>query len=320
MGHAARALLLALLACTAHGLHRAAPPLSRPHGARPRLRAGAAPAPASSRAALLQLRGGAAASSSAAMDVVAQLMGWAVCLGSCGLYAPMLVRVLRTRSAEGLSPTTWAMQLLGYVGCSIYPIRMGYDFSTYFERLSLSLQACVLFGAVLRFQLEVDRAIVFGIFGTLAAGWALSVRSLPKRAAETVQLVASVGLSVSIVPQLALNARERSAKGWSLTTALLSTAGNAVRCFTTLQARQRPSPAPLRARRPRRALAAHPRLPSLRETLCAPRPTRSLAPHSSALPPQLADGDRLLLAGFVSGLALNAMLLGQMAYYGDYLA
>ncbi len=49
------------------------------------------------------------------------------------------------------------------------------------------------------------------------------------------QLVSSVVVTSALLPQLLLNAQRKSSGGWSPLTAGLSTAGNAIRVFTTVQ-------------------------------------------------------------------------------------
>jgi hypothetical protein len=58
---------------------------------------------------------------------------------------------------------------------------------------------------------------------------------LPPWALSALQLAATVSVTGALLPQLWLNARRRSSGGWSPLTASLSTAGNALRVFTTLQ-------------------------------------------------------------------------------------
>ena len=68
-----------------------------------------------------------------------------------------------------------------------------------------------------------------------AALLAAGLSGLPPHALSALQLVATVSVTGALLPQLALNARRRSSGGWSPLTAGLSTAGNALRVFTTLQ-------------------------------------------------------------------------------------
>jgi|AntAceMinimDraft_12_1070368.scaffolds.fasta_scaffold72924_2 hypothetical protein len=58
------------------------------------------------------------------MHVAATAAGFAVTAGSLLLFTPMISRVWRKRSAEGLSVTTWALNLAGFAAGAIYPVRV----------------------------------------------------------------------------------------------------------------------------------------------------------------------------------------------------
>lgn len=109
-----------------------------------------------------------------------------------------------------------------------------------------------------------SRAVLLGA-AAYAALLGAAVVGLPPAVLNSLQICASVAGTSALLPQLWLNATRRSSGGWSPLTAGLSSAGNAVRVFTTVQ----------------------------------------------------LTGDPLMLATYLAGLTVNAILLAQILMYGD---
>ena len=64
---------------------------------------------------------------------LASLVGWAMGAGSLALFAPILLRMVRKRSAAGLSITTWMLQMAAFTGSTLYNASRGHPLSTYAE-------------------------------------------------------------------------------------------------------------------------------------------------------------------------------------------
>ena len=64
---------------------------------------------------------------------LAGLVGWVMGAGSLFLFAPIQLRMLRKRSAAGLSVTTWALQLAAFTGSTLYNASKGHPLSAYAE-------------------------------------------------------------------------------------------------------------------------------------------------------------------------------------------
>jgi len=150
------------------------------------------------------------------------------------IYAPMIVSLIASKDGSGLSRTTWALQLLGFSAALVYPSRKGFPLSSFADMIALTLQAFV----ILVLSAYYEGAITLP--GAVAAAalpivlFLVTTRA-PLGVCTAVQAAASATMTVALVPQVVKNFAARSSGGWSRTSALLSTGGNAVRVFTTLQ-------------------------------------------------------------------------------------
>ena len=79
---------------------------------------------------LLSLRGGDAAQAALASPttLVASGLGWVMTAAALNLYTPMIVELAQKRKAmaDGMSLTTWSLQLMGFAIFCTYSLRSGY--------------------------------------------------------------------------------------------------------------------------------------------------------------------------------------------------
>lgn len=139
-----------------------------------------------------------------------------------------------TRSAEGMSLTTWTMQLFGFTASVIYNCSMGYPLPAWGETLVFSIQSAgiLTFCAFLQGRLRTyGFALGCVVFAALLVGGCLG---LPAWALSGLQATATLVTTTALLPQLVQNQQNRSAGGWSPVTASLSALGNGARVFTTL--------------------------------------------------------------------------------------
>jgi mannose-P-dolichol utilization defect protein 1 len=171
----------------------------------------------------------------AGSDALATGLGYLVGAGSLLLYAPIGARLARTRSADGLTLSTWWLKLASYTASDVYAHAAGYPISTYVETLIVTVEAAALLLAVAALQgrLATPQFAGLALLYAAALGWALA--AAPPEALSLGQAAATLLNTGALVPQLALNARRRAAGDYSPLTASLACAGCAIRLFTTLQ-------------------------------------------------------------------------------------
>lgn len=161
--------------------------------------------------------------------LVASAMGWALSAGSLLVYAPMISSIQAKKSADGMSSTTWALNLAGFAVFVAYHMRMGYALSTFADFAALTVQSAIILGLTSYYQKAVSALVAVP-----AIGLALALL-LPKAQLKYLQGAAAAATTLALLPQIAKNFKSRSGGGWSPVSAALCTGGNAMRVFTTLQ-------------------------------------------------------------------------------------
>ena len=78
--------------------------------------------------------------SAAPLEAAATAAGLAVGAGSMLMFTPMINRVWANKSADGLSVSTWALNVGGFAAGAIYPYTMGFPFAQYGDCLALTAQ------------------------------------------------------------------------------------------------------------------------------------------------------------------------------------
>jgi len=74
------------------------------------------------------------------IELAAFMMGSVMGAGSFVLYSPIVLRLLRTRRASGMSVSTWALQLFAFTAACIYNAAKGHSLSAWGETLVFSVQ------------------------------------------------------------------------------------------------------------------------------------------------------------------------------------
>lgn len=116
----------------------------------------------------------------------------------------------------------------------VYPLRQAYPLSTFAETGCLGLQSALIFGAVCVLQRRNPVPLVLASVSALGA-FAYLVAAAPTWCLTLVQAASTATMAVALLPQIAKNLKGRTSGGWSPISAGLSTAGNAIRVFTTMQ-------------------------------------------------------------------------------------
>jgi len=176
--------------------------------------------------AIVALRGGATASVS---TIAASTLGWALTAGSLSVYLPIILTMLKTRNARDSSLVTWAMQTLGFAIFVIYHVRSGLPLSTFLDFASLGVQSLAILCLASGYQRRLSPVVLLPLGGVAAALLA------PAAALQQLQGAAALVITLALLPQIVSNFLRRSGGGWSPISAGLSTGGNAIRIFTTVQ-------------------------------------------------------------------------------------
>jgi len=178
----------------------------------------------------------------AALKSIAEALGYLIGAGSLLLYTPIAVRVLRTKSADGLAASTWWFKLTSFTCTDIYNIRKGFPIAAFSETLVITLEAVIVLGLVTYYQKRANyRTALLACAYVAVTAWALLSpsnefpRGPPDEWIDLAQALSIVLNTSALLPQLWQNFERRESGDYSPVTASLASVGCAVRLFTTVQ-------------------------------------------------------------------------------------
>lgn len=166
-------------------------------------------------------------------DAFAKALGYCMGIGAMALYSPMIIKLLKDKSADGMSAQTWMFNLFGMTLAILYPFKKGFPVSTYIELLATTAQSFGILGLIMSFSGKRTEYF-YGAAGAVAAATFLFTTNIPPKILSIIQIVSIISCNYALVPQIMLSFKMKKA-GWSAITASLSAAGCFVRILTTLQ-------------------------------------------------------------------------------------
>ena len=138
---------------------------------------------------------------------VSKALSYAILVGSLIMQAPQIYKILRARSAKGITTIGWAISVFSMTCNCSYNYRMGYPITTWGEQLSIMVQLELLILLKLHFE---DGGLLWRLPLGLALH-ALVAAACLTRVPAAVLVAVPIPLScVSTLPQLLTNYRRRS--------------------------------------------------------------------------------------------------------------
>lgn len=167
--------------------------------------------------------------------LLAVVLGYAVLVGAWFRGVPQIVKLVKHQSAEGLSFTSYVVELLCYTITVSYNLAKGYAFNTFGEVWALWVQDVILVALMVHLSRMDLRAAACGGIGFVALCAWLFQGGCSAAVLDTLQLttIATMALG-SRLPQIILNLKRGNAGMMSVTTCLLTVAGNIIRLYTTI--------------------------------------------------------------------------------------
>jgi len=177
-----------------------------------------------------------------ALKSIAEALGYLIGAASLLLYTPIAVRIIRTKSADGLAVSTWWLKLTSFTCTDVYNVKNGFPFAAFSETFVITLESAIVLGLILYHQKRINDSTLLACLAYLAiTSWALFSPSFtfpygpPNEWIDAAQIL-SIALSASaLVPQLKQNFDRRSSGDYSPITASLASVGCAIRLFTTME-------------------------------------------------------------------------------------
>lgn len=142
-------------------------------------------------------------SSSTIADLIAKGLGYVMGLGAVAVYLPIVIKLLKSKTSEGLSLQTWIFNLLGLSLSVYYPFKKGFPISTYIELVTVAVQSFLILFLVC-FYRDLTSQYLLGIAGFAVVATALSVATVPAPVLNAIQLVSILLCNYANVPQILL--------------------------------------------------------------------------------------------------------------------
>lgn len=166
--------------------------------------------------------------------LISKIIGTAIVALSALVKLPQLFKLIRSRSARGISFTSYLLETLAYTITIAYNLRRGNPVSTFGEIIILAIQNVIVGALVLEFQGNRSGAAGFVAGMASVAGLLLGGNKVSNSQLALLQ-TATIPLSLaSKVPQIWTVAREKSTGQLSAFAVFNYLGGSLARVFTTL--------------------------------------------------------------------------------------
>lgn len=164
--------------------------------------------------------------------LVSKLLGVGVILGAAVVRVPQILKMMRSKSADGLSFVMMVAELISYSVTVAYGLANGYAFNTFGESFLMAAQNAIIVLLMFRFRaVGVTKLLVAGaIYVALLASF-----NFVTLAQLSQMQMACIPLTViARVPQIYSNYVRKSTGQLSSVSQFMIFAGAAARIFTTL--------------------------------------------------------------------------------------
>ena len=168
---------------------------------------------------------------------ISKALGLGIVLGGSIVKVPQIIKIVSSRSARGLSLSSYLLDTASTAIAVAYNARNAFAFSTYGELVFLLAQNAVIIALIVLYRPGKSLPTLATVGAVLAAaGYALASPALVSPAALQVLQASSIPLALAAkVPQIASNFRLGSTGQLSAFLVLNSLLGTLARVFTTSQ-------------------------------------------------------------------------------------
>lgn len=169
------------------------------------------------------------------LQLTSSVIGALVLVGSVLYKIPQVLRIIRRRSARGLSILYYALELVGMTFSFVYFARRNYPILSYGETCAVTVSNIIILALILHYGPAQPRWIVtltLAIYS--AAVFYLLSPFAPLSLLMTLQVLSIPLLNLAKVPQILKNHAAQSTGELSQLTLFLQLLGNIARIFTTL--------------------------------------------------------------------------------------
>ncbi|PVU87191.1 hypothetical protein BB559_006188 [Furculomyces boomerangus] len=164
---------------------------------------------------------------------VSKALGLGIVLGGCIVKLPQIMKILRSRSARGLSLSAFFLETIANIVTVAFNMREGYSFTTYGESLFIGIQNYFITITILLFSnMEWIGMVSAGLI--MALGYLLYDPSMTS--ASTLSMLQALTIPIVIssrIPQIMKIHKEKSTGQLSAFSVFNYFIGTAARVYTT---------------------------------------------------------------------------------------
>ena len=169
-------------------------------------------------------------------DLIATGLGYIIGFGAIALYSPIIIKLLRQKSADGYSTQTWIFSIFGLICSILYPYKKGFPVNTYLELIAVTAQSIGILGLISAYKKHF-KGFALAMTAASIAVYTVFTASIPANLLTYIQTLSIISCNYALLPQIYLTFKTKKAS-WSPITSFLSMSGCAIRIFTTMQLTQ----------------------------------------------------------------------------------
>lgn len=166
---------------------------------------------------------------------ISKCLGLAIVLGGSIVKVPQILNIVKNKSAQGLSLTSYLLDTLSCFINLSYNLRQGNPFSTFGEILFIAIQNVIITSLIINFtglskaKLVAFIAVYAGLF------YCLNSADIVPQVAMSSLFAATIPISLTArIPQIYTNFKNKSTGQLAVFTVVNYFVGSAARVFTTM--------------------------------------------------------------------------------------
>jgi mannose-P-dolichol utilization defect protein 1 len=169
------------------------------------------------------------------LPLISKLLGYCIVAASTTVKLPQILKIVKHKSAQGLSVTAFELEVVGYTISLAYCIHKGLSFSAYGELAFLLIQALILVAVIYYFSgpIKVKTWVIVLLYGAIAP--TILGGQIDPVLFEALYASQHAIFIFARVPQIWKNYSNKSTGALSFLTCFMNFGGSIVRVFTSIQ-------------------------------------------------------------------------------------
>ncbi|KAI7907410.1 uncharacterized protein BX663DRAFT_495784 [Cokeromyces recurvatus] len=166
--------------------------------------------------------------------VISKGLGLGIVLGGSIVKIPQILTILRNKSTEGLSFTSYLIETLSYFITLSYNLRQGNPFSTFGEIMFICIQNVLIMVLMFQFSRKITK-LVFTLLSLGSLWYCLNDQTIISPVLMSTLFATTIPLNLAAkIPQIYTNFKNKSTGQLSVFTVVNYLAGSSARVFTTM--------------------------------------------------------------------------------------